>query len=435
MQDSVDAVAAGAAAVTGVETWRDAVRHGPFVDTSDLYRLPWSDHDNPIGWLEMTDDCDLVCKGCYRKKIEGHKPLEQMKEEIVQFQEQRNTDCIVMAGGEPTIHPQFLETVAFINERGMKPHLATGGLKLLDLSFLKEMRRAGLEGMGIHLDSKQGRPGWTGKSELELNALREEIADKVKEVGKLNCSFGITVFRDTLDDVPMLAKWTLENRHRVGGHSFICYRGARIVPGFEWMVNGKPVEVRREDIGYATKEEQEALSITSYDVMQKIREGVPEWEPCTFLGGTQSHKSVKWLIGVTLATKGKVLGSIGGKTMELVQAMHHMLWGKYLVYSRESRYFPRAILTLGLFDRKIRRIWRHYLRNPLRIFRRIGGVSFGIVQAPDVLADGSIDMCDACPDMTIWEGQFVNSCRMDEYRRYGGLLSPIDHRQEADQDS
>jgi hypothetical protein len=414
---------------------RNPVHDGPFVDTSDLYRLPWSKHDNPIGWLETTDACDLACKGCYRQKLEGHKSFDLIKEEIVQFKRYRNCDCIVMAGGEPTLHPEFLETVAFINEQGMKPHLATGGQKLLDMDFLREMRKAGLEGMGIHLDSKQGRPGWTGKSEIELNALREEIADRINEVGKLNCSFGITVFRDNLEDVPALARWTLENRHRVGGFSFICYRGARIVPGFEWLVNGRPVEVKRSGIGYATKAEQEALTITSYEVMRKIQEGVPEWEPCTFLGGTQSHRSVKWLIGVTLTTKGKVLGSMGRKTMEFAQVMHHLLYKRYLVYSRESRYFPRAILALGLFDRGIRRMWKHYLLNPLRIFRRVGGISFGVVQAPDVLPDGSADMCDACPDMTIWNGEFVYSCRMDEYRRYGGLLSPIDKRHERHEEA
>jgi len=31
-------------------------------------------------------------------------------------------------------------------------------------------------------------------------------------------------------------------------------------------------------------------------------------------------------------------------------------------------------------------------------------------------------MCDSCPDMTVWNGTLINSCRMDEYRLFGGLL-------------
>ena len=36
---------------------------------------------------------------------------------------------------------------------------------------------------------------------------------------------------------------------------------------------------------------------------------------------------------------------------------------------------------------------------------------------------GRADMCDSCPDMTVWNGTLINSCRMDEYRLYGGMLS------------
>jgi hypothetical protein len=36
--------------------------------------------------------------------------------------------------------------------------------------------------------------------------------------------------------------------------------------------------------------------------------------------------------------------------------------------------------------------------------------------------DGQIDMCDDCPDMCVFEGRLVNSCRLDECRIYGDLL-------------
>ena len=49
--------------------------------------------------------------------------------------------------------------------------------------------------------------------------------------------------------------------------------------------------------------------------------------------------------------------------------------------------------------------------------------TIGIIQAPDIQASGRADMCDSCPDMTIWEGRLINSCRMDEYRMFGDLLS------------
>lgn len=46
-----------------------------------------------------------------------------------------------------------------------------------------------------------------------------------------------------------------------------------------------------------------------------------------------------------------------------------------------------------------------------------------MVQAPDFMAYGKIDMCDDCPDMCVFEGKLVNSCRLDEYSIYGDLLT------------
>ena len=38
-------------------------------------------------------------------------------------------------------------------------------------------------------------------------------------------------------------------------------------------------------------------------------------------------------------------------------------------------------------------------------------------------------MCDSCPDMTIWNGTLINSCRMDEYRLFGDLISVAEKRE------
>jgi len=46
-----------------------------------------------------------------------------------------------------------------------------------------------------------------------------------------------------------------------------------------------------------------------------------------------------------------------------------------------------------------------------------------VIQAPDVQPNGRADMCDSCPDMTVWNGTLTNSCRMDEYRLVGGPVS------------
>jgi hypothetical protein len=43
-------------------------------------------------------------------------------------------------------------------------------------------------------------------------------------------------------------------------------------------------------------------------------------------------------------------------------------------------------------------------------------------------------MCESCPDMCVWEGNLVNSCRLEEYRKYGRLMNAIVHTDESEGD-
>jgi hypothetical protein len=115
--------------------------------------------------------------------------------------------------------------------------------------------------------------------------------------------------------------------------------------------------------------------------------------------------------------------------MELAQVGHHMVNGTYLAYLSCARVGPQIFL-LAPWDKTLRQAWRNWLkdvaRHPLRLFESLYMQSIGIIQAPDLLPDGRADMCDSCPDMTVYDGKLINSCRMDEYRLFGGLLSVVE---------
>ena len=42
-----------------------------------------------------------------------------------------------------------------------------------------------------------------------------------------------------------------------------------------------------------------------------------------------------------------------------------------------------------------------------------------IIQPADIYENGEINMCDGCPDMTVWNDKLVWSCRMEEQYRWG----------------
>ena len=39
-----------------------------------------------------------------------------------------------------------------------------------------------------------------------------------------------------------------------------------------------------------------------------------------------------------------------------------------------------------------------------------------------MLEDGRFDMCESCPDVSIYDGKVIPVCRIDEYRKYGNYL-------------
>ncbi len=392
------------------------------LDKRHLYRLPWSMNDNAIAWLEVTDICNLHCEGCYRQYLSGHKPLEQIKEEILFFKQWRNPDNVSIAGGEPLIHPQIIDLVAFIAENGMKPVVLTNAMALTP-ELLHELKRAGLAGFTIHIDSHQGRPHWEGKSEADLNELRGYYADMIARERGLALVFNSTVYPSTFHEIPDVVRWGQAHIDKVHGLVFITYRTGP-VDAAEAFGPGK-AQVDLAKLTY-TRDPINEKFVTSPEVYQLIHEHCPEYDASAYLGGSQLHDSYKWLIGVTIGSKRRLYGSIGKKTMEVAQAGHHLLKGTYLAYTASPKIGAKVFL-LAPWDGAVRQTWRRWLgdvvRHPGRLFDTLYMQSIGIIQAPDLQPDGRVDMCDSCPDMTVWNGKLVNSCRMDEYRLFGGLIT------------
>lgn len=405
------------------------------LDKRDLYRLPWSMNDNAIAWLEITDTCNIHCEGCYRQRIEGHKPLEQIKEEILFFKRWRNPDNVSIAGGEPLIHPQIMDIVAFIAEQGIKPVVLTNA-QALTAEVLRELKKAGLAGFTIHIDSHQKRPRWEGKSEADLNELRQHCADLIAEAGgRLYVVFNSTVYPSTYHEIPDVVRWGQKNIGKVHGLVFITYRTATTDTYTAYAAGEHAVDLGRLSYSRDTFDERFVLGP---EVVQIIQETCPEYRPAGYLGGSVRHDSFKWLAGALVGSKMKIYGSVGKQTMEVAQVGHHILKGTYLAYLSQAQ-IGRKIFLLAPWDPAIRQAaanwWRDVVRHPARLFAGVYVQSIGIIQAPDVVSDGRADMCDSCPDMTVWDGKLINSCRMDEYRLFGGLLTVVKREAEPQSDA
>ena len=86
--------------------------------------------DNSIAWLEPTAKCNLACEGCYHANINEHKSLDVVAADLDVFERTRTVDGISIAGGEPLTHPNIVDIVRMVSERGWKPIVNTNGLAL-----------------------------------------------------------------------------------------------------------------------------------------------------------------------------------------------------------------------------------------------------------------------------------------------------------------
>ncbi len=392
-----------------------------------LYRLPWNLADNAISWLEPTSQCNLSCDGCYRENInDSHKPLDIIKEEIEIFHRLRNADGVSIAGGDPLVHPDIIEIVRMVSTKGLKPIINTNGNPLTK-ELLRELKKAGVYGFTFHIDSKQGRPKWKNKNEIELNELRLYYAEMLADVGGISCAFNSTVYEDTKQYTTDLIEWAGKHIDIVQVMVFIIFRQAVPNLPFKWFVGEQEVDVNKLVYGDETPRQVE---VKSHELVEEIRKRIPDFTPCAYLNGTEKPDSFKWLLSGRVGTKEKIYGYVGPKFMEIVQAGHHLLKGRYLAYSKPSMTRKgRSMLFLSLFDSSMRHIAGRYftsiLTNPARLFKGLHYQTVLVIQPIDVLPNGLQNMCDGCPDMTVYNGELVWSCRMEELKHFGNWMRTV----------
>jgi MoaA/NifB/PqqE/SkfB family radical SAM enzyme len=410
-------------------------QHRP-LDHRRLYRLPWSVTDNIISWLEPTKQCNLYCQGCYSANVAGsHKSLATIAHELGVFERFRQTDAVSIAGGDPLTHPQIVEIVRLVAQRGLKPIVNTNGLALTP-ELLRELKAAGLKGFTFHIDSLQKRPGWTGKSEIELNELRLHYARLAASVGGLSCAFNATVYDENIEQVADIVEWGREHIDIVHILVFIAIRAVEGDGRFDYYVGDRKIETK--PLAY-DKIKPVRNDIGAPDIVARLRERCGEFEPCAYLNGTEKPDSFKWLMTLRIGDGKRILGYAGPKFAELAQVVNHLRHGRYQGYLAPAGHRrARLMLLLSGLDEGVRTIWKRDLAatlcDPLRLFRPLHLQSVMIIQPVDVLADGRLSMCDSCPDVTVYKDELVWSCRLDERFKFGQLMRLAPAARAADQE-
>ncbi len=107
--------------------------------------------------FHLTDRCQLDCQHCARDP--GKKPtdvdLAVVEKILDEAKSAYNIGVIGLTGGEPTLHPRFLEVLDAIASRGLRWRMVTNGAtlpKLVDQLLAKPERRRSLDLVAISVD-------------------------------------------------------------------------------------------------------------------------------------------------------------------------------------------------------------------------------------------------------------------------------------------
>jgi hypothetical protein len=388
-----------------------------------MYKFPWSKGDNPGAWVEVTDRCDLYCPGCYRHRLEGDRPFEDVKRDILTCQALTHCGRISIAGGEPLLYPHLAQVVEFIARRGIDPVIFTNGERL-DRAAATELKKAGVRQFFVHIDSGQRRPGWEGKSEAELNALRQHYADLISDLGKVRCGMNVTLTRQTRRDVPLIVNWATENIDKVQNVSLIPLRGLDLSDGRRYAANGRTLDLSPWQSASSTPDE---LTMTSDEIYETVRNARPELRASAYLSGTAFTETTKFLVILPVGSPGRTYGVIGGKSVEVNEVLHHLRKGRYAAGPVNGRVGKR-IFSLGLFDREIRKALLRFtgavFRNPALLVKPVFVQCINIQQPNEIIA-GEVNLCDGCLNQMVYHGELIPSCKLDEYRLYGGPIIEI----------
>lgn len=116
----------------------------------------------PLVWLELTRECNLRCPHCY---IDGglRRNNEMSTDDlhlVVDDLADMGVWAVALTGGEPTMHPNFVDLVTHARDRGLLVGVATNGLFLTD-RLLEDLPNDGVIVSvsldGLHLDGREGK--------------------------------------------------------------------------------------------------------------------------------------------------------------------------------------------------------------------------------------------------------------------------------------
>jgi len=183
--------------------------------------------------VDLTNRCDMRCPVCFANaNAMGYitePPLEQVRQMLKTLRDRKPVPCKVIqfSGGEPTIHPDFIEILKMAKEMGFSQiQIATNGKNLSDYDFAKRCFDAGLNTLYLQFDgvTKDIYKKMRAEDVLEQKLQCIEVCRKVG----LRVVLVPTIIRGINDhQVGAIVRFACDHADVITGISFqpVCFTG------------------------------------------------------------------------------------------------------------------------------------------------------------------------------------------------------------------
>ena len=208
--------------------------------------------------IHLTPKCNMSCSICYADSLGkkyGEPSLDEIKETLKTL---KRRQTISILGGEPTMREDIFQIIRLFHEAGHYVGLFTNGIKLKDLSYLKKLKKSGVDIVHMNIsslsdDSVYEKMGM-GKGRLKGKL---EILSNLKKL-ELNTGIIDVVMPESTDRyINEVVGFSLNNRFvrelSIKGYSHVGKLG--LTKGDELTIDGLVEIFSKQTKGLVTLEE------------------------------------------------------------------------------------------------------------------------------------------------------------------------------------
>jgi radical SAM protein with 4Fe4S-binding SPASM domain len=172
-------------------------------------RIPTEFHFSAplMAWVELTRACNLRCPHCF---VEAGPPreIEMSTERILRLLDEwaeMGVFSVVITGGEPSIHPDFLEIVHYAHSLGFTVAIASNGMPL-NAKMLEQIPQDDVI-ISVSLDGIHGAGAATGESDFD--AVTRKLL-QIRDFG-FNTSIMTTTTHENVGDLQTFINFAIDN--------------------------------------------------------------------------------------------------------------------------------------------------------------------------------------------------------------------------------